>query len=592
MVLVTFIAFSPIIRAGFINFDDPHYVTGNSFVNTGLTKANIVHAFTEPHSGNWHPLTWISHMLDCQLFGLNPTGHHLINVAIHSLNAVMLFLILTRLTNAFWRSAMVATLFAIHPLHVESVAWISERKDVLSTFFGFIAVWFYVQWVEQKSKGQGMLFHLGSLAAFACSLMSKGMFVTLPFLLLLLDIWPLNRLSRPAVETDSKAISWLGAMREKIGFFILSTLSAVITFQTQQGEGAVRSLNEFPLWFRVENAALSLLTYLRKTVWPSDLAVFYPMPREIHTAHAIIALAIVGAVFALTFRFIKKLPWLFVGWSWFIGMLIPVIGLVQVSEQSMADRYTYVPSIGVFIVLVWGIAEITTRAMKPKPLVISSIIVTCLCAVLTYAQAARWKDSETLFRHALRVTRDNYLIENHLSSELLMQDKGEEAEIHLRRAIELRPNFYHARLNLGTLLAMRGEFAEAKTNLTEAIRLSPDSAEAHYNLGNVEHSLGDGNKAFTAYETALRLDPNDARSHSAIALMLVAGGNMQEAAMHYATAVRLNPADADYHFNLATALVQLNQPGEAEKEYLAALNCRPDFPQAQRALEQLKTGRF
>lgn len=593
--LMTAIVYLPSARFDFVDFDDPHYVTGNEFVNTGLRWENVVRAFSGAHSSNWHPVTWISHMLDCEWFGLKPGAHHVVNFLLHGGNAAVLFLLLHLMTGAMWRSAFVAALFALHPLHVESVAWISERKDVLSTFFGLISAWFYVRYVVRKAHGaKAGIPYVLSLLLFALGLMSKPMLVTLPFVFLLLDFWPLGRETRSALKKETAARAGfpiLALMIEKIPFFILSLISCVITFVAQREEGAVRSLGEYALSFRLTNVVVSYARYLGKTVWPTDLAVFYPMP-EAWSAWQVggALLVVVGGCIAAV-RLAKTRPYLFTGWFWFLGTLVPVIGLVQVSEQSLADRYSYIPLIGIFAASTWLVCEVFQKRLRIGLSVFGCLLIVA-CALLTSEQLPHWRNTETLFSHAIAVTDKNYLALNHLSTDLMRQGRMDEARSNLMKAVQIRPQFYQAQLNLGHILATQGQLTEAETHFREAARLAPDSADARYNLGNVLRAQGKVDEAIIALGAALQLEPHRNDARSGLALLLAGQGKMEEATRHYEEVARLHPEDPNAQYNLATAHASLGNNDQARQFYEAALQLRPDFPEAHLQLASVfaKTG--
>lgn len=591
--------FWPVTHFDFVNFDDPHYVTGNDFVRSGLMWGNVKQAFVGAAIGNWHPLTWVSHMADCELFGLKAGGHHLMSLLLHLANTVLLFFVWKRMTGAVWRSGFVAALFALHPLHVESVAWIAERKDVLSTFFGLLAIWAYVCYAEFKgagarspsSKSKVGICYAVALLFFSLSLMSKGMLVTFPFLLLLLDYWPLGRVPNSSTrDTKPGAGRFSVLIWEKVPFFALAVACSVITFFAQREDGAVRPLEEFSVSFRLANAVVSYAQYIRKVIWPSDLAVFYPFPSAWPVAWVVGAGLLLFGISAAAIYFVGRKPYLFVGWCWFLGTLVPVIGLVQVGEQAMADRYSYVPLIGLFVAAVWGGFDLVERKGKNPRIALAvagGAVVVVACAVLTALQVRHWKNTETLFLHAIRVTKDNYLAMNHLSTDLILQDRIQEAEKYLVEAVRLRPRFHDAQLSLGNVLAMQGRLEEAKPHFLEALKILPDSEQAYYNLGNLLRSQGELERAMEAFSAVLEINPNNADAHSNAALLLVGLGKMEEAAAHYAEAARLKPGDADVQYNFATAAFSLGNLKEAETIYLSALRLRPEFAQAHLQLARI-----
>jgi tetratricopeptide (TPR) repeat protein len=511
---LTIAVYAPVRHFDFVQLDDPLYVSENPHVQGGLTPAAVAWAFTTGRAANWHPVTWISHMLDVQWFGVNPGRHHLTNLALHLANTLLLFALLARLTGAAWRSAVVAALFAVHPLHVESVAWIAERKDVLSTFFLLAATWAYWRYVRaaqaraaaggeadrrtlRPAAWYGLL-----VALFALGLMAKPMLVTLPFVLLLLDVWPLGRLSlepssppprsgggkRPRGKgpaPTSLAPGFLMAVwplvREKIPLFALAAVSAVVTMAAQQRGGAVTGLDADPLGLRIENALVSAALYLRDTVWPAGLSSFYPFPSRVPAAQVLGALALLAAMSWPAWRARRTRPYLLVGWLWYLGMLVPVSGIVRVGLQARADRYTYVPLVGIFIMASWGVAEAAGRSRRLR----AAAAVATAVAVLGFAWAARaqalwWRDNVALFTRAAMVSQhvDEYDAHMSLGAALGGQGRLDEARDHFAAAVRLRPRADAAHLALAIALGRQGRRQEAARELDEALRLNPGNQEA------------------------------------------------------------------------------------------------------------------
>jgi hypothetical protein len=473
LALGTFALYAQVGTHAFLQYDDDLYVTANAAVRAGLTWSGVRWAFTSLDAFGWQPLTWLSHMLDVQLFGLDAGAHHLVNAAIHAANAALLFAVLAHLTGATARSAVVAALFAVHPLHVESVAWLAERKDLLSTAFGFLALAAYARYVARPSAAR----YACVVAALAASLAAKPMWVTAPFLLLLLDVWPLRRFR------DGRA----GALRlvlEKVPLVALVAASSAVAVVAQARGGAVTSLDRLDLASRVANVTVAYVRYLGKTVWPSDLAAFYPMPEGgpgllAVAGSAAVLLALTGAALAA----VRAMPWIAVGWLWFLGMLVPVIGLVQLGSQAMADRYTYVPAVGVFVGVVWTLAEVGARrvAVRHAGTAAAAVTITAL-AGLTVRQAPLWRDQETLFRHTLAVTGPNPRAHHILSQALGEKGAYPEAVVHAAIAAQLDPANPRTHKNLGYLLYRAGRVDEAIAALERAVALQPDYAEAHANL--------------------------------------------------------------------------------------------------------------
>ena len=577
LVLATVLVYFPTGSHSFINFDDPQYVSENPQVLGGLTAEGIGWAWTTGHAGNWHPLTWLSHMLDVELFGADAGRHHLVSVVLHAANAVLLFLVLLNLTGAMWRAAIVAALFALHPAHVESVAWIAERKDVLSTFFWMLAMWAYAWYAASSSLGR----YLVVVLAMVAGLLAKPMVVTLPFVFLLLDVWPLRRnLTTP----------WRRLVVEKIPLFALSIASGVVTFLVQREAGAVRALDVLPVPRRIASAALGCWEYIWKTLWPVDLALLYPHPASV--AWPLVAAAIAGLIVAsvVAVRAGRQMPWLAVGWFWFLGTLVPVIGLVQVGSQRIADRYTYVPAIGLFVIAAWGGAELLRRARIDWRLVASGIAAVLLIhGSLAHAQVRRWSSSIVIWQHTVAVTRQNARAHNHLGHALAAAGRDAEAleayETALRlnpdspealnnmgallarhgdnepaiaafeRAIALAPALPHARGNLGLALVHAGRPAEAVGHLEEAVRQAPGNAELWRRLGIALAMIARPQDAIGALEKAVRLEPGDAITHNALGAAYGGTGQAKKAIDHYREAARLDPRLFEARANLGRTLL-------------------------------------
>jgi len=520
LMLIVVAAYWPLAGYEFIGYDDNDYVWQNPHVLGGLSWPGAVWAFIHFHVGNWHPLTWLSHMLDVQWYGLNAGGHHATSLVFHVINTLLLFLWLQRLTGFTWRSALVAALFGLHPLHVESVAWVAERKDVLSTFFFLLALWAYTRYVQkseirsQKSEtnhpastafAHAPFYWLG-LACFALGLMSKPMVVTLPFVFLLLDYWPLNRIQ----NSEFRIQNLKGLLMEKVPFFVLSAGSCVVTVLAQQSGNAVMSVNLLPVTARIQNALVSYATYLKMMFWPDALAVFYPLQRSVDADQVVMAafvlvLVTVGVLFCW-----RQRPYLAVGWFWYLGTLVPVIGLVQVGNQAMADRYTYVPLIGVFIALVWLVAEIKIKWPYRRWLLsLLSVIVLGVCWQLTAAQVRCWQNGETLSRHALAVTKDNALMQGLLGSSLFEQGKMPEAAEHLAEAARLWPGSISAQYDLAMALAAQDKMDEAIATCQTALKFKPHSPQIHHLLGNLFSKQGKIAEAIGEYRTTLEIDPDN-----------------------------------------------------------------------------------
>jgi protein O-mannosyl-transferase len=535
LALVTLLVYLPVCHYNFVNYDDSDYVTENHVVQNGLTWAGVEWAFTTWHAGNWHPLTWLSHMLDCELFGLNAGAHHSVNVLFHAANAVLLFVLLLRMTNALWPGAFVAALFAWHPLHVESVAWIAERKDVLSTFFGLLALLSYARFVEESKvqNHKSNVFYALALLMFALGLMSKPMLVTLPFVMLLLDFWPLQRPS-----------TFPRLALEKWPFFLLIIVSCIVTFLAQRQGEAVVSLAKISLRYRLENAPLAVGRYLLKMIWPADLAVIYPMPDKIPMFAIAAAVAVLVFVSLAVWLARWRSPYLLVGWLWYLGTLVPVIGLVQVGGAALADRYTYLPSIGVFLAVAFGVRDLAGRFPIPKMVItVAAAAILAGCLMLTESQLSYWRDSRTLFAHAVAVTKENDIARTNLGVALEQEGKFDEALAEYRKAERLAPERYQVHNNLGNLLANMGKPEEALAEYREAARLKPDLPFLHDSLGSVLSGLGRFSEAMSEFTNAAWLDPAYPWPHFEMGKALLKQGRDAGAMDQFREALRLGPDD-------------------------------------------------
>ena len=673
---LTAAVFAPAFRCGWVNYDDHDYVTENPQVHSGLSAANAGWAFSTFHQANWHPLTWLSLQLDASLWGLNASGYHLTNVLIHALNAALLFVALRALTGAFWRSAAVALLFAIHPLRVESVAWVSERKDVLSASFGLLALWAYAGYVQRRSAVR----YAAVAVALAASLMSKPMFVTLPFLMLVLDWWPLKRAglqgsaraddsradvphlltnkaiqagaakarknasrsnvavaevagtrSAPALSASNRVIpglarAWQALVVEKLPLFGLVAGSSVVTFLAQSAGGAVGNLQKFPLSTRLENAAVSYVGYLSKTVWPAHLSPFYPhLGEDLSIWQAGGPLALLAIVTAVAFALRRRAPYLLVGWLWYLGTLLPVIGLVQVGNQGMADRYTYFPQVGLLVAVCWGFADLIGPILRVRTAAIATAAVAVTLSFLTYRQVNIWHDSVALWEHAVLATGGNVIDLLNLAGACEEQGYWKDAkkwyldilnrtDIHksqfeeakalsnlgnlyseegqqnealklIEAGIKLDPKLALAHTNRGNVLYRLGRFEEAVKAHEQALHLQPELKGAAYNLGLAKAALGDEEGAAKCYEKALQLNPDFAEAHSMLGNVLVKRGKLKEGLSHLRTAVRNDPKYVDGRINLGIGLgAQVKSPEDKQKIEAAA----DQFEEAIRLAEEEK----
>jgi len=577
LALVTIAGFSRICANEFIDFDDALYITDNPNVNGGLNFKSVVWAFTDTYASNWHPLTWISHMLDCELFGLDPAWHHFTNLLLHTVNTLLLLWVLHTATGRFWPAAFVAACFAVHPLHVESVAWVAERKDLLSAFFFLLCLAVYIRYARQP----GLLKYLFVVVLFALGLMSKPMAVTLPFVLLLMDYWPLNRLSIKTVV-------------EKIPLFVLTIISCVITYIAQQSGGSVVQFERIPLYQRFESALLSYVCYLGKLVYPSKLAILYPvrlsrMPPWQVLCSSIILICITITVIRMARR-VRPLRSPLVGWLWFLGTLVPVIGLIQVGRQSAADRYTYLPAIGFFIMVAFGISELFARRRIQKLcLGFLSVALTLAMMFATFIQAGYFKDSITVFSHALDVTENNYVIHYNLGTVLVSQQKFDQARHHFEEAIKIAPRFTEAIGNLGALFMEQRQLDEAIYNFHRVIQLSekyPDPT-AYNNLGMALQLQGKPQEAIENYTKALDIDPDSANANYNMAMTLRSQGKFDRALDYYRRAMELSPDNAEVYYNIGVTLSMKQEYDDATAHYLKAIAIKPDFANAHKDLGKI-----
>ena len=606
LALVTLGLYLPAVHHGFVDYDDQQYVTDNPRVQAGLTWNGLIWAFGF-HAGNWHPLTWLSHMLDCQLYGARAGGHHLTNVLLHVATTVLLFSVLNRMTHAPWRSAAVAALFGWHPLHVESVAWVAERKDVLCAFFWMFTLLCYVRYAGRPSVAR----YVFCLVAFSLCLMSKPMGVTLPFVLLLLDYWPLNRVAEFASSQRKNELpvfaqnSWSRVIWEKIPFLILSGIACGLTLCAQ--ELAIVSTAGLPVVQRVAHSLAAYTHYLAATFVPRNLAVYYPYRVELPAAMVVFAAGVLVLVTVVAVTNIRRRPYIMVGWLWYLGTLVPVIGLVQVGDQAWADRYMYLPSIGIFIAVVWLASDvIRTKAV----LAVLATAGAAALIFLTSLQLSYWKNTRTLFEHDDKVTPQNYMAVTVLGSLLAKEGRLDDAMVYYQTALAYQPAFPEAHFFLGNALDEQGKldeaiseyqkalwfrptqeqthifmgmalgkekrYDEAIAHYDAALKLDPDSAVAENNLARIYHTLGQLDVAVQHYNAALKIDPKLALAHNNLGILLLQKGNLAEGTAQLRDAMRLNPTNAETQLNLAFALNQQQQWAEAAD--LLAKNVHGNFP--------------
>jgi Flp pilus assembly protein TadD len=585
--VVTVAVYAQVAGHQFISLDDDLYIVDNAMVNRGLTIKGIAWAFSTFHAANWHPLAWLSHMTDCWLFGLNAGGHLLVNSAIHILNSLLVFVFLKRATGARWPSALVAALFALHPLHVESVAWAAERKDTLAAFFGLLCLVAYESYVEAPSRKRYLVVTL----TLAFGLMAKPMLVTWPLVLLLVDYWPLRRIDwQPADGIKKLVVALRPLVVEKIPLFLMIAGSMVVTYLAQARGGAVAGLTNAPVSWRVSNAAVAYAKYLIRTFWATRLGVYYPFsPEGVPVWQAVAAVLLLAGITVFALRESRRRRYLIVGWLWFLGTLVPVIGLVQVGGQAMADRYHYLPSIGLFVAIVFGVAEPAVRTLGQRAILAAVTIVLVVCCALTAIQVSRWRNSETLFEHTLSVTSDNLVIQYDLGHVLGKQGRYDEALAHFAETLRVKPDFFDGLINTGFTLSESGRPAEAVGFYNRALEVQPGSAKAHQDLGLVLVKLDKKEEALQEFYRAKDLAPGDAGIRTNLGLMLGRLGRLREAADQLNDAIRLNPNSAEAHNNLGLVLMAAGKPEESIAYFATALRLKPDLAGAQDNLRRAQT---
>lgn len=624
LILITSAIFWQVQSFDFVRYDDDLYVTHNSHVQAGLTKDGVIWAFTSVHANNWHPLTWLSHMIDFQIYGSNPAGHHLTNVFLHILNTLLLFIVLKRMTKFFWQSAFVAALFAIHPLHIESVAWVAERKDVLSTLFWMLTLWSYVRYAEHP----GIYRYIPILLFFTLGLMSKPMVITMPFVMLLLDYWPLGRVqlgksfvhksdNAKVVETGGKKRFGTWIILEKIPLLILSGASICVTLFAQWS--GIATLHSFPFSSRIGNSLVSYISYMGKMIWPQNLSVFYPYSEKIPQWQIGGSALLLVLITLFAVRLIRRYPYVMIGWLWYLGTLVPVIGLVQVGLQSMADRYTYIPMIGLFIIVAWIVPDILARWRFHRLVVpvLASCVVGALM-IVTVFQLQHWQNSITLFSHALNVTKNNYVIHSNMGASLAEQGKVSEAILHYEEALRIKPDDFDAHYNLANSLVRSGDLQNAISHYDTALRIQPNESALHNNMGIALSQLGKTNEAIMHFREAVRIkpdyddaqynlemaltrqekakkeipgkadmqivDPKSAEGQMKIGLSLVQKGNLDEAIPKFQEALRLNPRLVAAHISLGLIMAQKRDLDKAIDYFRKALQIKPDLPEAHNSL--------
>ena len=589
LVLAVLTAYWEVRSHFFVNYDDGAYVYENPTVRKGLSEQGLRWAFTTTETGNWHPLTWISHMLDCSLFGPGPQAQHTTNLILHIINTLLLFSLFRSMTGGLWLSAFVAALFGLHPINVESVAWISQRKTVLSTLFGLLTMAAYIRYVARPLHRRYFMV----VFFFMLGLMAKPMLVPLPFLLLLLDYWPLGRCEEVVCGGIRRLPASVGrVILEKVPLVVLSVAAGIVTIFAQHREGAVRSLDVIPMGSRILNALVSYVTYLGKLFWPATFAIPYPYPSRIGVWTVTLSVLVLCGISYASIKRVRKTPYLAVGWLWYLGMLLPVIGLLQVGSQAMADRYAYLSAVGIFVVISWGIYDFKqVRQFREAFLILPAGVCVIVLILLTRQQVGYWRDSISLFTRAVQVTEQNHTAHNNLGIALMesvrldeamdhfrevlrikprykkaynnlgialsRQGKWDEAVEHYRKALQINPGYHQALVNLGQALIMQGNASEALEYLVKALESTPDSPIIHNLMGIARFNQNRFDEALNRFQIALTLDPDYADAHNNIGIALTAQGRPEDAIPHFETALRLNPAYSNVRENIEKALKTL-----------------------------------
>ncbi|HQI80945.1 MAG TPA: tetratricopeptide repeat protein [Deltaproteobacteria bacterium] len=590
------LVYAVVLTHGFINLDDDQYLLKNPHVMQGLTMQGIFWSFTSFYASNWHPLTWLSHMADVQFFGMRPGFHHAMNVILHALSAVVLFITLRLMTGATFRSAAVAALFALHPLHVESVAWIAERKDVLSTLLGMLTMLAYIRYVRRPAMSAYALM----ICCYILGLLAKPMLVTLPFVLLLMDFWPLRRMDPAAVPEKARdgagrarsgkfAADLSRLVMEKVPLMVLAAASSVITLYAQGSGGSVVTVSRIPILARVANVLTSYATYLGKTLWPAGLSIFYPYPEVMNPVLVMVSAAVLAGITVFVFMRVRTMPYLAAGWLWYLGTLVPVIGIVQVGEQAIADRYTYLPLVGVFIMVVWGVADLASRWPRMRGVLPWAFLaVLMLLMVSAHLQVRHWKNSETLFTHALAVTRNNHLAHNNLGSALL-EARGdiEGAVAQYRQAVAIRPYYLLGHYNLGIALFRMNRYEEALAEFQECIRINPAFQDAHAGAGNALFLMGNDEGAIRSFLAALQINRDRPDIWNNLGSAYLHRNSPMKAAVSFQEALRLNPGFGQAAENLEKARGSLASLADAAGRLEDLIRVHPAEPALHRKLGEI-----
>ncbi|NNG00931.1 MAG: tetratricopeptide repeat protein [Desulfobacteraceae bacterium] len=584
LITATFLAFSPVLKSDFVDYDDQIYVTKNRAVRAGFSIASIKWAFGNVDASNWHPLTWLSHILDYRIYGSAPWGHHLSSLILHALNGALLFVFLRTFSADVWKCAIVAALFVLHPLRVESVAWVSERKDVLAGTFWMLSLIGYMRYCREFKPGV----YLCVLLSFICGLLAKPMVITLPCVLLLLDVWPLQRLNLQGGLKRLFHHDNLKILAEKIPFFVLSILAATITIIAQNSGGAIRSVKIFPLAERIGNAFISYIAYLVNLIRPVDLAVFYPYPQPFPWGYAVGACLIIALVTIWVCLFSKGSRYYRVGWFWYLGTLAPVIGIIQVGSQARADRYTYIPLIGILILAVWGMGEFLGQRKKLRPFAgVAAVLLVTLSGVMTWTQSSKWENSFTLFNHAIAATGENEVALHGLGNALARENRIPEAIGHYERAIQMDPLFAEAHYNLGNMKAKTGIFREAIEHYLHAVSLKPGYYLAHNNLANAYATEKDSLNAIRHWAEAIRLQPRNERPAANMAMAINRVPDLTKLRGAIDQWIAMDPRNAGFYYAKATMEKKRGDIRRASKAFEKAVSHNPQFLPALRGLFEI-----
>jgi Tfp pilus assembly protein PilF len=579
LAISTFAVFYQVHSFKFINIDDPVYVYRNPNIQSGFTFDSIEWAFTTGYFGNWNPLTWLSYMFDWQFFGSKAAGFHITNLIFHIANTLLLFIVLKQMTNALWRSAFVAALFALHPLHVEPVVWVSCRKDVLSAFFWLLTIWAYLQYIRKPDIFRYLLIVL----MYILSLMAKPMLVTLPFLFLLLDYWPLERISRFDWRTIYRLVL------EKIPLIVLAAVFSVLAFFTQRNVGALPELADLGLKFRACNAVISYIKYIEKLFWPSRLAVFYPHPGEdVSILFAVISAVILIVMTILILRSAKKHRYLVTGWFWYLGTLVPVIGLVQIGSHAMADRYTYITLSGLFIVIAWGLPELLEKLRYRKIILwVSSLTVLSVLTVLAYLQVQYWKSSITICQHALKVTKGNYAVHAFIAEAFLDDDRVSAAIWHNTEALRINPACAIARNGLGVIFYKMGKIDEAVNHFNKAVDIDPRQKDVYSNLGMAFAAKGKFEQAVSFYHKELQINPDSINTRLNLGAALTSSGKLEQAAKEYEKILSIQPRNAVANNDFGVVLFKQGKLDQAIVHFRQAVKINPQYSDARKNLNSV-----